>query len=105
MRQMPTNFCPLRAIAAIGSSSGPALCIEDRCAWFHIQVDTEYEEADGMCCMIRIAEALATNCQALGNLPKNGLPGATNTEQAEGGTDLTVPDSTSSIHGNGGNVK
>ena len=43
--------------------------------------------------------------QALTNLQKNGLPGATNTEQAEGGTDLTRPDSTSSIHRNGGNVK
>lgn len=32
MREPPTNICPLLAIASIGSSSGPSVCIEERCA-------------------------------------------------------------------------
>ena len=50
-------------------------------------------------------ERPAAKSQALANLQRNGLPGATNTEQAEGGTDLTRPDSTSTITENGGFVK
>ena len=31
MKQPPTNICPLFAIAG---SSGPAVCLYDRCAWW-----------------------------------------------------------------------
>lgn len=34
MNQPPVNVCPLLAIAGIGSGGGPAVCIEDRCAWW-----------------------------------------------------------------------
>ena len=34
MRELPTNICPLRAIAPIGATSGPAVCVEERCAWW-----------------------------------------------------------------------
>lgn len=34
MRELPTNVCPLLAIASIGTSSGSAICIEERCAFW-----------------------------------------------------------------------
>lgn len=34
MRQPASNICPLLAIA--GAASGPAVCIEERCAWWSL---------------------------------------------------------------------
>lgn len=48
MRQPPTNICPLRAIASIGTSSGPAECIEDCCAWWSAAADE--------CAVVALAE-------------------------------------------------
>lgn len=35
MRQPPSNVCPLLLIAGIGSFDSPAVCIEERCAWWN----------------------------------------------------------------------
>lgn len=32
MREPPTNICPLLAIAGIGGTNSPAVCIQERCA-------------------------------------------------------------------------
>lgn len=48
MKELPTNICPLRAIAPIGATDGPAVCIEERCAWW-----------DGNnCAMLSLAESI-----------------------------------------------
>lgn len=56
MREPPTNICPLLAIASIGSTYGPSVCIEERCAFWsygdcecavHTIVDAIREVADG----------------------------------------------------------
>lgn len=38
MNQSPTNICPLLAIAGLGGTNSPAVCIQERCAWWR---DTE----------------------------------------------------------------
>ena len=59
MKQPPTNICPLRALAPIGATSGgPASCIEDRCAWFRVDLDPEDGTCTGECAVERIAAAL-----------------------------------------------
>ena len=50
MKQPPTNICPLLAIASIGSTSGPPVCVKDRCALFSL--------ADGECALLAIASAI-----------------------------------------------
>lgn len=50
MREPPTNICPLLAIASIGSTSGPSVCVKDRCALFSL--------ADGECALLAIADAI-----------------------------------------------
>ena len=34
MKHFTKNICPLMAIASIGNDRGPAVCLEDRCAWW-----------------------------------------------------------------------
>lgn len=61
----PMNICPLLAIASIGTSSGPAVCVEGRCAWWGTWVgpaDLTY----GQCALQSIAESLSS-------LDSNGL--------------------------------
>lgn len=50
MRELPTNICPLLAIASIGSTSGPAVCVKDRCALFSF--------VDSKCALLAIADAI-----------------------------------------------
>ena len=59
MRVPSTDICPLRAIAAIGTNSGPAVCIEDRCAWFHLEYRQDGDYTSGRCALLRIADALS----------------------------------------------
>lgn len=97
------KICP---VLAVGNPVHMAKCREDGCALFHLDVDPEDGTATGMCAIARIADSLAANSQVLADLQQKGLPGATNTEQAEGGKQsLPDTDSTSTIHENGGNVK
>lgn len=51
MRQPPTNICPMLAIAGIGSTSGSAECIEDRCAWWNY--------AASECAIVSLADNIA----------------------------------------------
>ncbi len=46
----PTNICPLLAIASIGTASGPAVCLGERCAW--------YDCAGSECAMVTAAIAV-----------------------------------------------
>lgn len=52
----PTNICPLRAIASIGTGSGSAVCIKERCAWW----------GDYRCAVVTLADSLSS-------LDMNGL--------------------------------
>lgn len=49
------NICPL---LSVGPEPSFAPCQEDRCAWFHIEVDPEDGTADGTCALESIANAL-----------------------------------------------
>ena len=51
MRQPPTNICPLMAIADTRASSGPSVCIMDRCAWWDCYANE--------CAAVSAAESLA----------------------------------------------
>ncbi len=46
----PTNICPLLAIASIGNSRGPSVCIEERCAFWNF--------GDNECAIHAIASAI-----------------------------------------------
>lgn len=59
MRAPPRKICPLMEIANIGRDVPPTPCLEDRCAWFHLEFDPEDGTADGRCVMLRIANHLA----------------------------------------------
>lgn len=50
MRELPTNICPLLAIASIGSNSGPSVCIGERCAL--------WDFADNECTLVSIPVAI-----------------------------------------------
>ena len=83
MKQSPTNICPLRAL---GPGSAPAVCIEERCAWFHIEYHRDGGYADGMCALVRIADALCLSqeSQTSGDLgKKEAAQGAANTQSGE----------------------
>lgn len=108
MRTPPTNICPLIATAGIGSfGSGPAVCIENRCAWWSYLA--------GACCIAAGADYIRDAADQLDALntaldtlvqKKNTAPSAANTES--GGKveqSLTTSDSTSTINENGGFVK
>lgn len=48
MREPPINICPLLAIAGAGGTSGPAVCLQERCAWAY----------EGGCALVSIARSL-----------------------------------------------
>ena len=106
MKRQPTNICPLLVISGIGSSDRPpAVCLECRCAWFHLDVESEDGTATGMCAIASIANSLAANSQALANLQQKAPASATNTDGSRVEQDLTGTVSTSTITENGGFVK
>lgn len=49
------KICPL---LSVGRSGDPAPCVEDRCAWFHVEVDPADGAAEGACVLASIASAL-----------------------------------------------
>lgn len=59
MREPPTNICPLLAIANRGTSSGPAVCLKERCAFWHTELDPMTKETIGKCALISISDSLA----------------------------------------------
>lgn len=50
MREPPIDICPMLAVASIGSTSGPAVCIRERCAW--------WDPAGSECAIAAIASAV-----------------------------------------------
>ncbi|MDE7261140.1 MAG: hypothetical protein K2N78_03630 [Oscillospiraceae bacterium] len=64
MRQPPTNICPLLAIAGIGGNNGPAVCLEDCCAW--------WDHLAGSCCIAAGAGALQDIAASLEELTADG---------------------------------
>lgn len=110
----PFDICPLMAIANIGSSS-PSVCPGNRCAWWSCMsescciasgADSIQDTANQIAALTISLEELTSKSQTFGILQNNGLPGATNTEQAKGGKQtLTDAVSASTITENGGFVK
>ena len=61
MRQPPTNICPLMALVG---NNGPAICPEDRCAW--------WDHLAGSCCIAAGADALQSMAASLEELAADG---------------------------------
>ena len=72
MSEPQKNICPLLAIASIGTSSGPAKCIEDRCAWFCLKYHRDGDYTSGKCALVRIVGALGNKKTAAGAVNTGG---------------------------------
>lgn len=56
MSQPPTNICPLLAIAAIGTSRGPSVCIKECCAL--------WDFGENECVLHSIADAIRERAES-----------------------------------------
>ena len=98
MRQPPSNVCPLLLIAGIGSFDSPAVCIEERCAWWNypgcIMSGTVEELGNIACGLDDIARVIKSTPVSAANAD-------------EGAVEQNLPGtvSTSNITENGGFVK
>ena len=103
MNQPISNICPLRAIADIGTTNGPAVCVEERCAWWDCLARS--------CCMVSGADYLRDVADQLDGLNialehEKTAHAATNNMDGDGEKQtLAGPVFTSTITENGGNVK
>lgn len=96
------KICP---VLLLGNPPHMAKCREGGCAWWDQLAGSCYmasgadgiqEVANQIAALTISLEELTSKSQAFGNLQNNGLPGAANTEQAEGGKQgLSDTDSTS----------
>ncbi len=75
--------CPLRALRAPDTTA--AVCLEDRCAWFHMEYHQDGDYTDGKCALVRITDALRrlSNSQTFGNLEKETAAGAADTDDGK----------------------
>lgn len=56
MQKPPRKICPLLTIT--NALPAGCACVEDRCAWFHVDYDRANDIADGACALVHIADAL-----------------------------------------------
>ncbi len=68
----PTNICPLLAIAGIGTTSGSALCLGERCAW--------WDFCGSECVMITAATALGEVAANLEDMQQKTAASNSNTD-------------------------
>ena len=88
MKDLPINICPLLAIAGVGGTNNPAVCIEDRCAWWTIS----------HCAVLDITFSLDELVQ------KEAVVSVRSTDDGKV-EQISTAVSTSTITENGGNVK
>lgn len=82
MREPPINICPLLAIAGVGETNRPAICVQDHCALWDFG-GNECVIVTAAVAAREIAENLEECAAVLEAYKKNAAPSAANTEDGK----------------------